>query len=256
MGIDEEWVRQGAGQGVCKLFLLKISKNTTQSVIPYSQPLKTHMDTESLWYIIRENSSWLSLVSPIWNSKGQWISGSLYYTEMRDGQIARQPAHSTPSMDLHRRASPGPQVLVESRKKKKRRVETQTNQCTQVGQTKGSSSRKVPAALVFTETSLPTSGSSLAQWEDFQSAGHCFLVVSIWTWGFPLNSYGWISEIQVETLSDRIPPGYFSCCGWWEKLELNFSLCWSPRVRWLLRYPRDKQETAQLWVFGSIWATC
>ena len=129
MGIDEEWVRQGAGQGVCKLFLLKISKNTTQSVIPYSQPLKTHMDTESLWYIIRENSSWLSLVSPIWNSKGQWISGSLYYTEMRDGQIARQPAHSTPSMDLHRRASPGPQVLVERERAKLKKRSNQRIVC-------------------------------------------------------------------------------------------------------------------------------
>lgn len=77
------------------------------------------MDTESLWYIIRENSSWLFMVSPIWNSKGQWINGSLYYTEMRERQIERQPAHSTPSMDLHRRVSPSPQVLVESRKKRK-----------------------------------------------------------------------------------------------------------------------------------------
>ena len=157
-------------------------------------------------------------------------------------------------MDLHRRVSPGPQVLVESRKK--RRVETQTNQCTQVGQTKGSSSRKVPAALVFTETSLPRPGSSLAQWEDFQSAElHCFLVLSIWIWDFLLNSYGWISEIQVDTMRDRIRPGCFSCCGWWEKLERSFSLCWSPRVRGLLRYPRDKQETTptlSIWnLFGG-----
>ena len=45
-----------------------------------------------------------------------------------------------------------------------------------------------------------------------------------------------------------------SCSGWWEKLELNFSLRWSPRVRWLLRYPRDRQEnstTLSIWKYLS-----
>lgn len=84
-------MRQGAGQGVCKLFLLKLEEHNSvcNSVFTATE---THMDTESLRYIIRRiavDFFWFLLYGIL---RGQWISGSLYYTEMRgwtDSKIGR-----------------------------------------------------------------------------------------------------------------------------------------------------------------------
>lgn len=95
-------------------------------------------------------------------------------------------------MNLDRRTPPAPQVPVETR---------DPNTLVYPGRPRGSSSRKTPAALVFTQTSLPTPGSSLALWEGFKSADlHHLLVMSTRIWDFPLSSYGWVSEIQVDQL--------------------------------------------------------